>query len=123
MTKCSREIDVDKLIAQSNLHKGFRAEVLELTDDELVALFASLANLWTATFKKTRVDLPSFSTAKWTEFAKEPGLPLDAPYLQLVPFTTQKYRLPPLLHETYNILGVGKTSIVRRLIGEGTMRE
>jgi len=103
MTKRGREdVDVDQLIDSINLDKGLRAGVLELTADELAAVladFANLANLPTAAIKKARVDLPSSSTVKWTEFAREYGLPLNASHLQLGSFTTPRYRLPPSLHE------------------------
>jgi hypothetical protein len=75
---------------------------LELTADGLTTLladFANLANLPSAAFKKVRVDLPSFSTVKWTEFAREHGLPFNASHLQLASFATPRYRLPPSLHE------------------------
>ena len=103
MTKrCREDIDVDQLIDSINLDKGLRAGVLELTADELTALladFANLANIPSAAFKKARVDLPSFSTVKWTEFAGEHGLPLNASHLQPASFTTPRYLLSPSLHE------------------------
>ena len=128
MTKRSRDdIDVDQLIDSINLDKGLRAGVLELTADQLATLladFANLANLPTAAFKKARVGLPSFSTVKWTGFAREYGLPLNASHLHLAPFTTQgiasrRHYMRPCS----KMLGVGKTSIVRRLIREGRKRE
>ncbi|KIL55332.1 hypothetical protein M378DRAFT_28579 [Amanita muscaria Koide BX008] len=104
MTKRSHEdINVDKLIDSINLDKGLRAAFSGLTADELAALladFANTANLPTAAIKKARVGLPSFSTAKWTEFALQYGLPSNVLHLNLEPFTTPKYRLPPSLHET-----------------------
>jgi hypothetical protein len=74
----------------------------ELTSDELAVLLADLANsanLPNATFKKARVDLPSFSAVKWSEFAKEYSLPDNASYLNLKSFKTPRYRLPPSLHQ------------------------
>jgi len=103
MTKRSRDdIDVDQLIDSINLDKGLRAGVLELTADQLATLladFANLANLPTAAFKKARVGLPSFSTVKWTGFAREYGLPLNASHLHPCTFHDPRYRLPPSLHE------------------------
>jgi hypothetical protein len=103
MAKCSHEdIDVDEIIASVNLDKGLRAGLLELTADELAALladFANSANLPTAALKKARVDLPSFSVVKWSEFAKEFGLPDNASHLGLASFKTPRYRLSPSLHE------------------------
>src|ERR1700735_1362397 len=99
MAKCSHEdIDVDEIIASVNLDKGLRAGLLELTADELAALladFANSANLPTAALKKARVDLPSFSVVKWSEFAKEFGLPDNASHLGLALFKTPRYRLSP----------------------------
>jgi hypothetical protein len=77
MGKRNHDIDVDEIIDSINLYKGLRAALLELTPDELAALLADLANsanLPNATFKKARVDLPSFSVVKWSEFAEEYGL-------------------------------------------------
>ena len=101
--KRSHDIDVDYVLASMNLDKGLRAAVLELTKDELAALLGDLANhasLPTSAFKKARVDLPSFSKAKWSDFALEYGLPQVTSSLSLETFTTPKYRLPPSLHET-----------------------
>jgi hypothetical protein len=64
-----------------------------------LADLANLANLPTVAFKKARVDLPSFSMVKWTEFSREYGLPLNVSHLQLISFTTKRYRLPPSLHK------------------------
>jgi len=103
MTKRScKDINVDQLIGSINLDKGLCAAVLELTPDKLAAVlgdFANLANLPIAAIKKARVDLPPFSTVKWTEFAREYGLLLNASHLQLASLTTPRYHLPPSLHE------------------------
>jgi hypothetical protein len=58
-----------------------------------------LADLPTATFKKARVGLPSFSAAKWSKFARQYGLSEDPSFLNLEFFTTPRYRLPSSLHE------------------------
>jgi hypothetical protein len=57
------------------------------------------ANLPTATFKKARVDLPSFSAVKWSDFAKQFDLPSKASQVVLASFNTSRYRLPPSLHK------------------------
>jgi hypothetical protein len=101
--KRSLDIDVDDILASMNLDRGLRAAVLELSQDELAAVLGELANhgnLPTSAVKKARVDLPSFSKAKWSDFALEYGLPRVASALSLGTFTTPKYRLPPSLHET-----------------------
>jgi len=84
------------------LYKGLRAALLELTPDELAALLADLANsanLPNATFKRARLDLPSFSAVKWSEFAEGYGLHEDASCLNFESFETPRYRLPPSLHQ------------------------
>ncbi|KAF8239885.1 hypothetical protein L208DRAFT_1560090, partial [Tricholoma matsutake] len=53
----------------------------------------------TATFKKARIDLPSFSVTKWSDLAPQFGLSLDIEQLDLETFMTPKYYLPPSLHE------------------------
>jgi hypothetical protein len=73
MGKRSHEdINVDEIIDSINLDKGLRAAFSDLTPDEQAVLLADLANsanLPNATLKKTRVDLPSLSAVKWSEFA------------------------------------------------------
>ena len=96
------DIDVDEIIDSMNLKEGLRSAVLELTPDQLTALLADLANsanLSTAAFKKARVDLPSFSTVKWSQFAAELKLPRTPSLLRLVSFQTPRYRLPLSLHQ------------------------
>ena len=80
------------------LDKGSRSAFLELTPDDQAALLADLANssanLPNATLKRARVELPSFSAVKWSEFAEESGLPEDASCLNLASFKTPRYRFP-----------------------------
>jgi hypothetical protein len=102
MAKESHEmyIDVDELVDSMNLDDGLRALLLELTADELAALLADIANsanLSTAAFKNARVDLPSFSTATWSEFAEQYDLPSDPESVRLTSLNTPMYRLPPSL--------------------------
>jgi hypothetical protein len=97
------DIDVDDVIASMNLDGGLLAAFKELTEDELAVLLGELANrarLPTSAFKKARVDLTSFSKAKWSDFAPQYGLPQRTSTLTLETFTTPRYRLPPSLHET-----------------------
>jgi hypothetical protein len=59
--------------------------------------YSSLRSLAKRSAIKTKV---SFSKTKWTEFAAECGLPPTRPlWLDLVHFTTPKYRLSPSFHE------------------------
>jgi hypothetical protein len=85
--------------------KGLIDGLQQLDRDELAAVLAhvaNVANISTATFKKTRdggklnaIELPSFSAAKWSDFAKQFDLPQNVSRLQLKPFATPRYHLPP----------------------------
>ena len=99
------DIDVNDIISSINLNKGLVKGLLDLNCDELAAVMAEIANqaeIPTATIKKTRADLPSFSTMKWSHFALQFGLPLNPMhihYTMLQSFKTPRYRLPPSLHK------------------------
>ena len=96
------DIDVDSLVKSVPLDKGLIGGLLELNRDELASVLAHVANkasISTATFKKARIELPSFSAAKWSYFAKQSGLPQDTSRFRLNSFTTPRYRLPPSFHE------------------------
>ena len=96
------DIDVDSLVELINLDNGLVEGLLQLDRDELAWLLAHIANeanITTTTFKKARIDLPSFSVAKWSKFAEQFGLPEDASALELEPFTTPTYRLPLSLQQ------------------------
>ena len=64
----------------------------QLGRDEVAAVLATscanVASISTAVFKRTRIELPSFSVAKWSEFAKNSGLPQNVSRLKLEPFAT-----------------------------------
>jgi hypothetical protein len=84
------------------LDKGLVDGLQQVNGNELAAVLAhvvNVANISTAAFKKTRIELPSFSVAKWSDFAQQFGLPQNLSKLKLEPFTTPRYRLPPSLHE------------------------
>ena len=96
------DFSADNLADAFNGDKGLIAGLLDFNSEELTKLLghvANLANIPTATFKKARTELPSFSTAKWSEFAPKFGLPANIDHVKLDTFTTPKYRLPPSLHE------------------------
>ena len=96
------DIDIESLVESVPLDKGLIDGLQQLDRDELVAVLAHVANvasISTAAFKKTRIELPSFSVAKWSDFAKQFGLPQNVWNLKLEPFTTPRYRLPPSFHE------------------------
>ena len=101
MPKRSHDTDVEELVESINLDKGLIDGLLQLKPDELASLLgevANKANLPTTTIKKFRADLPSFSVAKWTDFASQFGLNQDASLLKLDTFKTPRYYLPPSLH-------------------------
>ena len=94
------DIDVDEILSSINLDKGLRYAVWDLTQEELAALLADLANdanLRNVAFKKARLDLPSFSTVQWSEYAAQYGLPENPSVLKLESFTTPRYLLPPVI--------------------------
>jgi hypothetical protein len=96
------DIDVDDLVEAINMDRGLINGLLQFNRDELEALFAHIANeakISTASFKKARINLPSFCDAKWSDLAPQFGLPSDIELLDLETFTTPKYYLPPSLHE------------------------
>lgn len=102
MGKSNDDIDADDIIDSMKTDKGLRAAFAELTHDELAVVLGDLANsanLPNAAFKTARLDLPSFSTAKWSEFAEQYGLHNDVSYLNLESFKTARYRLPPSFHQ------------------------
>ncbi|KAM6496570.1 hypothetical protein JOM56_007043 [Amanita muscaria] len=98
MTKRNHDIDVASLVDSINLDIN---GLLELDRDQLAALLAHIANKANiaTTFKKARIELPSFSVVKWSKFAKQSGLPDDVSKLRLEPFKTPRYRLPLSLQE------------------------
>ena len=94
---------VDDLAEAFNSDKGLIDGLLEYDRDELAELIAHVANkagITTATFKKARIELTSFTAAKWSDVAPSFGLKTDVELLELATFKTAKYCLPPSLHET-----------------------
>lgn len=90
-------INVDTIVESINQDNGLLDGLLQLDHDQLVILLAHIANeagVANTTFKRVRVELPSFSVTKWSQFAKQFGLPGDASRLQLECFTTPRYCLP-----------------------------
>jgi hypothetical protein len=95
------DIDAEEVIEGINLNKGILDGLLDLNRDELAAVLAhSIANegnISTASFKMARTALPSFSTEKWTEFALQFGQRTNPEIVILTPYSTPRFRLPPLL--------------------------
>jgi len=97
-----RTNDVNDLAGLISMNKGMIAGLLEFDRDELATLLAHIANeakIPTAAFKKARIELPSLSADKRSEFAPQFGLSPKIEYVKLETFTTPKYYLPPSLHE------------------------
>lgn len=96
------DIDIDEVVESVDLSGGLVGGLLNLGRDELAAFIADIANkgaIPTATFKRARAALPSFSQVKWSNFAQHLGLPNDPSRLHLQSFVTPSYQLPPSLHE------------------------
>ncbi|KIM82590.1 hypothetical protein PILCRDRAFT_70552 [Piloderma croceum F 1598] len=92
-------IDIESLVESVPLDKGLVDGLQQLDRHDLTAVLAhvaNVANISTVAFKKTRIDL---CVAKWSDFAEQFGLPQNVLKLELEPFTTPRYRLPPSLHE------------------------
>jgi hypothetical protein len=93
---------IESLVESVPLDKGLVDGLQQLDRDELAAVLAhvaNVANISTAAFKKMRIELPSFSVAKWPDFAEQSGLAQDILKLKLELFMTPRYRLPLSLHE------------------------
>ena len=98
----AEEINVDDVVSCINLDKGLINGLLDLTNDELVAVLADVANkaqITTVSFKETRISLPSFSTVKWSNFAEQYGLSKKPEQVRFEDFSTPRYSLPPTFHK------------------------
>jgi len=76
--------------------------LLQLDHDELVVVLAHIANeacISTDLLKTARIDLPSFSAAKWSDLAPQLGLPQNLSQVNFYTFQTPRYHLPLSLHE------------------------
>ncbi|KAF8816310.1 hypothetical protein BYT27DRAFT_7277196 [Phlegmacium glaucopus] len=92
----------EELAASVDLEEGWLAKFLELPEDDLAKLLSDIANhgnIKTAAITKARTSLPSFSGAKWTDFAEKFGLPNKLENTRFEQVTTPVYSLPPSLHE------------------------
>jgi hypothetical protein len=80
-------------IQSVDLGEGWMQKLLEIDKEDL----ANQNNITNSTIKKARTHLPSFSVAKWVDFAEKTDLPSDSELLALKPFVTPSYPLPPSL--------------------------
>jgi hypothetical protein len=78
-------------------------KLLEVDKEHLIliiGLIVNKGNIDNSRIKKARIELPSFSAAKWTDFAARAGLPESPQYLELDDYETPVYQLPPSFHES-----------------------
>jgi hypothetical protein len=78
-------------------------KLLEVDKEELiliVSLIVNKSNIDNRSIKRARIELPSFSTAKWTDFAARAGLPENPSCLEPDDYETPVYQLPPSFHES-----------------------
>jgi hypothetical protein len=77
-------------------------KLVEVDKEELLLIVSQIINQATLdnrSIKKARIELPSFSTAKWIDFAEKVGLPRNPDTLRLRYFSTPVYQLPPSFHK------------------------
>jgi hypothetical protein len=77
-------------------------KLLKVDEEQLIMiinLMVSKQNIDNRRIKKGRPELPSFSAAKWTDFAAQAGLPENHNRLQLESFKVPVYQLPPSFHK------------------------
>ena len=87
--------DVDSIVESEDNELVDR--LLQVDRDELTKLLAHISNeasITTTMIKAAKTELSSFSTTKWSKFAKTHGLPENPSDLRLERFSTPRYRLP-----------------------------
>ena len=97
-----QKVTVEDTTVLVDLEEGWVTKLLELSGDELAKLLGDIANhgkIKTAAIKKARSSLPSFSGAKWTDFAENFGLPDKLENSRFEQVTTPVFSLPPSVHE------------------------
>ena len=77
-------------------------KLLEVDEEQLlliVSLIVNKSNIDNRSIKKARIELPSFYTAKWSDFAAQAGLPENPNNLKLESYKTPVCQLPPSFHK------------------------
>jgi hypothetical protein len=77
-------------------------KLLEVDKEQLIQIVSQIVNkssIDIKSIKKAQTKLPSFSVAKWIDFAARAGLPEDPSYLELEYFETPVFQLPPSFHK------------------------
>lgn len=98
----STEARLARCMQNVDLPKGWMEELLALGPN-LVYVLASLANdgqITASQIKQTKMGLPSFSYAKWSELAPSLNLPDDLTKARFDSFSIAPVLLPPSFHET-----------------------
>ena len=97
------DADVETAIQAVNIDDDdWMQKLLEVDKDPLVLIISQILNernIQMQTIKKARIELPSFSSAKWADFAERAGLPRNPQNLRLEYFSTPVYQLPPSFHK------------------------
>ena len=95
--------DVETAIQAAGINDDdWMQKLLEVDKEELILIVSQIVNegnIDNRSIKKARIELPSFSTAKWIDFARRADLPEDPEYLGLEQFNTPVYQLPPSFHK------------------------
>jgi hypothetical protein len=93
--------NIEDAVSLVDLEDGWMQKLLAIDSETLVLILCELCNQGRITSKRIktgRTSLPSFSTAKWDQFASRIGLPEDPQDVDLDSFTTPIYQLPPSFH-------------------------
>lgn len=97
------DADVETAIQATNIDDDdWMQKLLQVDEDPLILIISQIlnkCNIEMKTIKKARIELPSFSLAKWADFAQQAGLPRNPDNLQLEHFSTPVYQLPPSFHK------------------------
>ncbi|KAI0282488.1 hypothetical protein BGY98DRAFT_912213 [Russula aff. rugulosa BPL654] len=96
------DVDVETAIQAAGINDDdWLQKLLEVDEEQLILIISYLvnkSNIDNKSLKRVRIELPSFSTAKWAEFAAQAGLPKNPSFLQFKYFGTPVYQLPPSFH-------------------------
>ena len=97
------DADVETAIQAAGItDNDWMQKLLKVDREQLILIVSQIvnkSNIDNKSIKKARTELPSFSTAKWIDFAARAGLPENASYLKLEHFDTPVYQLPPSFHK------------------------
>lgn len=97
------ELDVESAVEAAGIEDNdWLQKLLGVEKEQLILIISLLVNrssIDNRTINRARTELPSFSMAKWVDFASmQARLPEDPRYLWLERFETPVYQLPPSFH-------------------------